>query len=491
LKVVLINPVPVLGEKEQFYGQKWPPLGIILLGTILKQQDHAVYLLDQTNSNLNFEQTLTWIKKRDPDIVGITSMTVAFQSSIKIAQMVKEWNPSIKIVLGHYHPTVCADRILKKYGSIVDYCVRGENEYILSNLIQHFEENQGTEPKEILGLSYIYNDIVKHNPDCPTNTNLDELPNPDRSLLAGDYHMNLAGINLMNSKFATTFFTRGCPFNCAYCTVPRISNGCYRSKSPKNLAEEISILASEGYSEIAFVDDNFSINLKKILEFCRLIRKEKLDISWHVEMRVDRVSKTLFQELAAAGCKSVSFGIESANQRILNYYNKRISIDQSLQAIEAAQKAKIELIVGLFMVGAPYETLSECNNTIDFALKCGVDFFFLNLVETWPGIPMWDDLVKRGLIDEDKSWEHTTRVIDLTHTQKERDFILAAITQAYKDHISYKNMKWIFKTLLDIPFSSYKRKIARDFMENLESGLKTFVRLRNLRLTGFGKFSTS
>jgi hypothetical protein len=113
------------------------------------------------------------------------------------------------------------------------------------------------------------------------------------------------------------------------------------------------------------------------------------------------------------------------------------------------------------------------------------------LVETWPGIPMWDDLVKRGLIIEDESWEHTTRVIDLTHTQKEREFILTAITQAYKDHISYKNMKWIFKTLLDIPFSSYKRKIARDFMENLESGLKTFVRLRNLRLTGFGKFSTS
>jgi anaerobic magnesium-protoporphyrin IX monomethyl ester cyclase len=350
LKVVLINPVPVLGDKEQFYGQKWPPLGIILLGTILIRQGHKVYLLDQTNQNFNFEKTLAWIKKRDPELVGITSMTVGFQSSIKIAQIVKEWNPHVKVVLGHYHPTVCADRILKKYGSIVDYCVRGENEYILSNLIQHLEKNQEMEPKEILGLSYRYHEIVKHNPDCPTNTNLDELPIPDRSLLVGDYHMNLAGINLMNSKFATTFFTRGCPFNCAYCTVPRISNRCYRSKSPKNLAEEISSLVSEGYTEIAFVDDNFSINLKKILEFCRLIRKEKLDVSWHVEMRVDRVSKALFEELAAAGCKSVSFGIESANQRILNYYNKQISIDQSLRAIEAAQKAKIELIVKIQLI---------------------------------------------------------------------------------------------------------------------------------------------
>jgi anaerobic magnesium-protoporphyrin IX monomethyl ester cyclase len=487
LRIVLINPRPILGDKEQLYGQKWPPLGILLLGTILKRQGHKVYLLDQASTNLDFEKTLTWIKKRDPELVGITTMTIGFSSSIKIAQMIKNWNPSVKIVLGHYHPTICAQRILEKYGNLIDFCVRGENEYILSNLIEFLEKSQNSEPKGILGLSYRHNGIVKHNQECPINKNLDDLPFPDLKLLATNYHQNLAGINLMNSKFTTTFFTRGCPFNCSYCTVPSISKQQFRSKSPQHLVEELSYLESEGYSEIAFVDDNFSINLKKILQLCRLLKKENLDLSWHVEMRVDRVSKELFQQLVSAGCKSVSFGIESANQRILNYYNKQITPNQSMKAIAAARKAKIEFIIGLFMIGAPYETITECKNTINFALKSDVDFFFLNLVEIWPGIPMWDDLVKKGVINEDKYWESTTRVLDLTHTHSQIKVILDFITQAYKDHFSYKNMGWIFKTLLNFPLSSYKRKIVLDFLKNLNLGMKTFVRLRNFRLTGFGK----
>lgn len=491
MRLVLINPRPILGEKEQLYGQKWPPLGILLLGTILKRQGHNVYLLDHASTNLNLEKTLAWIKRRDPELIGITAMTIGFSSAIKIAQMVKKWNPNVKIVLGHYHPTICAGKILEKYGHLVDFCVRGENEYILSNLIDYLEKNQNSEPKGILGLSYRHNDTVKHNPVCPINENLDELPFPDLKLLATNYHQNLAGINLMNSKFTTTFFTRGCPFNCSYCTVPTISHRQCRSKSPQHIVDELSFLASEGYSEIAFVDDNFSINLKKILQFCRILRKENLDLNWHVEMRVDRVSKELFEQLVLAGCKSVSFGIESANQRILNYYNKQITPDQSIKAITAARKAKIEFIIGLFMIGAPYETISECKNTINFALKSGVDFFFLNLVETWPGIPIWDNLVKSGVINEEKSWEYPTRVLDLTHTQSQINLILRLITQAYKDHFSYKNMRWILKSLLSFPSSLYKRKIAIDFLKNFDLGIKTFVRLRNFRLTGFGKLTTN
>jgi anaerobic magnesium-protoporphyrin IX monomethyl ester cyclase len=488
LKVALINPIPVISKSEQFYGQKWPPLGILLLGTILNEQGHQVYLLDQASSGLDFEQTLKWIKQKDPEIVGITAMTVGFKSSVKLTEMIKQWDPNLVTVLGHYHPTVCANKILENYGQSVDYCVRGENEYILSNLINFLEKHQETEPKEILGLSYRHNDIIKHNPNCPTNKNLDDLPFPDRSLLKNKYYQNLAGINLMNSKFATTFFTRGCPFNCSYCSVASISNQQYRSKSPQRLVEEFSYLATEGYSEIAFVDDNFSINLKKILEFCRLLRMENIDINWHVEMRVDGVSKELFGQLVQAGCKSVNFGIESANPRILSYYNKKITPEQSIRAIAAARKARIEFIIGLFMIGAPFETIDECKNTINFALKSGVDFFFLNLVETWPGIPMWNDLINKGLINEDKLWEHTTRVVDLTHSPQQINLILDLIAQAYRDHISYKNLGWIIKLLLNMPRSAYKRKIAVDFMKNINSGMKTFVRLRNLRLTGFGKF---
>ena len=213
MKIVLINPSPVLGDKEHFYGQKWPPLGVTLLGTILKEKGHYIRLLDQASSGISFDDVLKWIKMIDPEVVGITTFTVGFLAAIKISEMVKKWNPNVKIVLGHYHPTLCAADIFKKYSHIVDYCVRGENEYILSNLVDFLEKNPEREPTDILGISYRFNGKIKHNNDCPVNKNLDDLPFPDRSLLKMTYHQNLAGIELMNSKLATTFFTRGCPFS--------------------------------------------------------------------------------------------------------------------------------------------------------------------------------------------------------------------------------------------------------------------------------------
>ncbi len=489
MKIALINPSPILGEGEHFYGQKWPPLGILLLGTILKGQGHQVYLLDQASTECSNEKLLKWIKRVDPELLGFLTMTVGFLSTIKISEMVKQWNSNIKIVLGHYHPTLCDDKILNKYHHLVDYCVRGENEYILSNLINFLEKKNGEEPKDILGLSYYFNGKFKRNPDCPVNKNLDNLPFIDRSLINFPYRQNLAGIELMDSKLATTFFTRGCPYGCSYCAVSKFSNRQYRSKTPEKLIEEFGYLNSKGYSEVAFVDDNFSFNLKNVLTFCKLLRKENLDMDWHVEMRVDRVSKQLFEYMVSAGCKSVSFGIESANQRILDYYNKRITPTQALTAIKKAKEAKMNFIIGLFMIGAPFETIAECQNTANFALKSNVDYFFLNVVETWPGIPMWDDLVSKGLINENERWEASTRVMDLTHTEAERQKILDLITQTYREYISLSRVGWLFKTIPDLILNSYKRRLSLNFLKHMRTGARTFVRLRNLRLSGFGKYT--
>lgn len=486
MKIALINPSPVLNEKEQYYGQKWPPLGILLLGTILKNQGHQVRLLDQASNGFTFDEVLRWIKQVDPEVLGISAMTVGFLSSIKISEMAKKWNPNLKIVIGHYHPTICSDKILEKYNHIIDYCVRGENEYIFSNIINYLEKSPNREPDEILGISYRINGKVKHNPDCPVTKDMDDLPFIDRSLLKYQYRQNLAGIELMDSKLATTFFTRGCPYSCTYCAVSKFTNNRYRTKSPEHLVEEFSYLSSQGYSEIAFVDDNFSLNLKNVLNFCKLLRKENLDINWHTEMRVDKVSRAFFEQMALSGCKSICFGIESANQRILNYYKKSITPDQSLRAIKMAKEAGIDFVIGLFMIGAPYETISECKNTVRFALNSGLDYFFLNIVEVWPGIAMWDDLVSKGLINENKDWEKSTRVIDLTHTENQREIILNLIRQAYREYISFKNIKFLPNMLL----SPYKRKVGLNFLKHLNVGMKTIMQLRHLRISGFGKFST-
>ena len=119
MKIALINP-----SLETKIYTPWVPLGILYLGTILKENGYNVELLDAAAKFYDKTDVLNWLKKVNPDIVGISVFTVAFIPTINLVKLIKGWNPSVKIVLGHYHPTIEAENILQKYGDYVDYCVR-------------------------------------------------------------------------------------------------------------------------------------------------------------------------------------------------------------------------------------------------------------------------------------------------------------------------------------------------------------------------------
>jgi anaerobic magnesium-protoporphyrin IX monomethyl ester cyclase len=167
----------------------------------------------------------------------------------------------------------------------------------------------------------------------------------------------------------------------------------------------LEFLQSEGYEQFLFADDNFTLNAKRVSELCRRIKEEGMDIEWFCDSRVDHVSYDMFREMVKAGCKCLFFGIESANQRILDYYNKGITPQQSESAVRKAREAGIDIIVGSFIVGAPDETRREIVNTLQFANKLYIDVPDVNILGAHTGIDIWNDLVARGLIDEEKYWE--------------------------------------------------------------------------------------
>jgi radical SAM superfamily enzyme YgiQ (UPF0313 family) len=148
--------------------------------------------------------------------------------------------------------------------------------------------------------------------------------------------------------------------------------------------EELLFLASEGYKQFIFVDDNFTANPKNVIKLCREMRKEKLDMEWTCEGRVDNASYEMFWEIAKAGCRILYFGIESANQRILDYYNKRITPEKSRTAVKTARKAGADVLVGSFIVGAPDETRAEIQNTIRFANTIPIDIPQFNILGVFP-----------------------------------------------------------------------------------------------------------
>jgi anaerobic magnesium-protoporphyrin IX monomethyl ester cyclase len=401
MKFSFINPTP---SSESMYTvpTAWPPLGILYCAGVLMNEGIEVSILDQPAKGFSLNQTVNWVKKEEPDILGFSVLLSAAKEAPKIAERVKAENPNIKIVFGNYHATFNAERILKKY-PFVDVVARGEGEYTSLELAKRLEKEGNL--KEVEGITFRKGGKVISTPDRQLIKKVDELPFPDRNLTGVQYTSTIFGVKVNTKKFTTLVSSRGCPFKCSFCGIRKFARGMWRPRSVENVMEELALLQSEGYEQFLFADDNFTLNAKRVSKFCRRMKKDQMDIEWFCDSRVDHVSYDMFREMAKAGCKCLFFGIESGNQRILDYYKKGITPEQSEKAVRKARKAGIDIIVGSFIVGAPDETRREIVNTLQFANKLDIDVPNVNILGAHTGIDIWNDLVAKGLIDEEKYWE--------------------------------------------------------------------------------------
>jgi len=401
MKFSFINPNPS-SESMYMVPTAWPPLGILYCAGVLMKEGIEVSILDQPAKGFSLNQTLSWVKREDPDILGFSVLLSAAMEAPKIAERVKAENPNITIVFGNYHATFNAERILKKHPS-VDVIARGEGEYTSLELVKCLEKNGNL--AEVEGITYRKKGKIVSTPDRPLIKNVDSLPFPDRNLTHAQYTSTIFGVKVNTKKFTTLVSSRGCPFRCSFCGIRKFARGMWRPRSVENVIEELELLQSEGYEQFLFADDNFTLNAKRVSKLCRRMKEAGMDIEWFCDSRVDHVSYDIFREMVRAGCRCLFFGIESANQRILDYYKKGITPEQSESAVRKARKAGMDIIVGSFIVGAPDETKREIVNTLQFANKLDIDVPDVNILGAHTGIDIWNDLVARGLIDEEKYWE--------------------------------------------------------------------------------------
>ncbi|NVM38157.1 MAG: radical SAM protein, partial [Candidatus Lokiarchaeota archaeon] len=413
-KIALVNPGPgeilskgrIIANADHIY----PPLGICYLSAVLKEENYQVEIIDQAARGFNLYQIVRWIKKKDPDILGFSTLT-ASGSGISAALTsieVKKWNPNIKIVFGNRHTNHNDYRILEKYPQ-VDICVRDEGEYTFLALVKALERNQPL--KDIKGITYRESGKFKRNEKRPLIKDLDSIPLPDRKALKMEYTGSFGGLEFAPKGFTSMVSSRGCPYHCTFCYGKRTVG--FRTRSVENIVKEILHLESEGYKYLNFVDDNFTVSKKRVIKLCRLMHKHKVDLDWICEGRVNQVSKEMLKEMKRAKCRIIFYGIESANQRILDYYRKGITPAQSIAAVKKTRKAKIPFILGSFIVGAPGETLIEIYNTLKFAQKIDIDFPVYNLLGTMPGTDIWDEMVEKNILDENKYWEEGVHISDI------------------------------------------------------------------------------
>ena len=375
---------------------------MLYLATLLGKEGYEVSLVDQAAKGYSIEETVKWVRKENPDVVGFSTLASSGRTAALTAGEVKKELPDAKIVFGNYYATFNAERVMQKY-PWVDIIVQSEGEITTLELAKSLKN--GEKLKNVLGLTFRNNSKIISTPERPLIKDVDALPFPDRDLLDVDYHSEVAGAITAPEKFTTVLSSRGCPFRCRFCGCQRFARGVWRARSAKNAVEELRLISSMGYKQFLFVDDSFTLRPQRVINICRGMRKEKIDMDWTCEGRVDSCSYEMMREMVKAGCKIIYFGIESANQRILDYYNKRITPQQSEKAVRTARKAGMNAIVASFIVGAPTETREEIENTLEFAQKIPIDFPQFNILGVFPGMEIWEELKAKGVLKEEEYWE--------------------------------------------------------------------------------------
>ncbi|MHA1267164.1 MAG: B12-binding domain-containing radical SAM protein [Candidatus Helarchaeota archaeon] len=449
------------GENNQYFVKQvaMPPMGLLYLGQILHANGYSVKIYDQLVTGASNNEIMKLIKRLDPTIVGFSVLFNNLWTTIDLLKRLKSWNPNIITVAGNYFPTFFPEKLMRELN--FDFGVRGEGEYILLNLVNKiFKRQENFE--EIKGLVYRKNGVIKSTDNPPKIKDLDAIPIPDRKLIDFNYRLQRKSTSLLSS--------RGCPFKCRFCFFSAVMGKGWRPRSVGNIIEEMLLLQEQGYKDILFADDNFSLSKKRVFQLTAEIKRNKLDnLNFSGVCRIDNTSLDLMRALVTMNCRKIMYGIESGNQRILDYYQKGLTVDQIWQAIRTAKKAKIEIIFGSFILGAPNETLDEVKNTIIFANKLKLSYIVFQILETIQISPIFQELVEKGLYKpKPDDWKRTFKVPDICSTAVPTKLLFRLMDEGI---IQFFNKGYFTRLLLDTLRKDYYVETIFNFLTNFNRGL--------------------
>ena len=400
-----------------------PPMGLLYLGTTLKQAGYDVKIID-LNVEIGFplksikellDESFRVIKQQCSHVIGFTSMFQNFPIALALAKRLKENNPELIVIMGGPHATFLSKEILE-YLPFIDLIVRKEGERTLldlMNCLSNCKFNLKTEElRKIYGISFRDDGgKVVHN-EPRSYLQLDQLPFPDFSLCKSieHYQGDLYGFEVpINTG-------RGCPFNCIFCNVKQ-TWGMRRVRSPTNIAAEIQLRVNQFKEReeplfINFFDDEFMVNKKWMKEVCAEIIQKAFDIKWLSGSRIDTLDVKDIKYLKKAKCNTLFFGVESSSRRVQKYIGKypRIDVPSRIKnLVKSCLSLGIKTIAS-FMIGFPIEKEEEVKNTLKLCsdLSSIGGGLLVNPVYPLPGTNLWYELMS-GNVDimfvEDPSLE--------------------------------------------------------------------------------------
>lgn len=396
----LPSGTPDIHGKKRIMG--FPPIGIMSLSSVLKQAGHECVMFDQANPATPNEVIIEEIQRQQPAFVGLSFLSTTSYPYAKIlARQIRAVNSRVKLAFGGVFATLNA-QLVKLQCPEVDFVCRGDGEQLLLDLLDRLDD-----PATVAGLTWSKDGKLVHNPNQTIERHLDRWPFPDRESLPLEFIESMpldVPAVLSMERFTTMQTSRGCPWPCVFCDIPMFNEGKWRSRSAQHVVEEFKHLQAQGYGCVYFVDDHFLLQPKRIEAICNGIQEAGVTIQWGCEGRVDSVAQHLFPTMAKAHCRTIMFGVESGSQKVLDRLQKEQTLAEIETAVTNAKQAGIEIVHGFFVVGSPEETVEDMRATFDFASKLRLDTFAFNRLCVYRGTPLWQEYVKRGLVDDAVDW---------------------------------------------------------------------------------------
>lgn len=366
-----------------------PPIDLMYAAAAFEQSGAECRLTDYPGEQWSWQRLEDDIRAFRPNAVVMSITTPSFEDDMKAAALCKRIDSSIVTIAKGAHFNTLDVRAMNEHPEL-DIALRGEYELTCLDL--------GLAEKplaEIPGITWRNNGTVVRNDGRALPDDLDQIPFPARHLAN-----NALYIRPDTDELQTTLVTnRGCPFSCTYCLANQVSGLKNRYRSVENVMAEIrECVEQHGIRNFLFRSDLFTQNKKWVIRLCEAIVESKLDIRWASNSRVDTVNPEVLAAMKRAGCWLIAFGVEKGDDESLERIAKKATAEQARHALRITREAGIKRSMYL-LFGLPDDTEETLRNDIEFAKQLDPDFLEIFYPYPFPGTPLYDEAVERGLLE--------------------------------------------------------------------------------------------
>lgn len=376
-----------------------PPLGLGYLVSVLKNKGFTAHVHDNTLLHYTDAELSQLVRQLSPRIVGISAATPLIDRGIEIAALVKQIDKNILTVFGGPHPSAAAEETLQH--EVVDVIVVGEGEETVPELVSAYLAGS-RDFSALPGCACrTKNGQIVYGPARKKIVDLDTIPFPFLESMPIERYFrtgNTYGILQKKVRSIPIIASRGCPSKCTFCQ--RFLGYTFRIRSAENIVEELmQRMKTYNINEFNFLDDNFTLHKRRVIETCEMIHRKGLAIKFRFPngVREDYLDEEILEALQSVGCYHLDFGIESGTQKVLDLMKKGKTIEKIAEKVVLCKQKGFK-VSATFLFGLPGETLSDMHETIRFATSLPLDSASFSIIVPYPGTELRSEVMQKGYL---------------------------------------------------------------------------------------------